>query len=195
MYRNLHVGTFFLFFPHKFSALLTKKCDFFFKKISFLHLFVKYLKNTTLDEKKKTCFYDVDMSFLTHFSPLAWKAMGDIVIANPSVCTSVYVPVYVPVWLGFCYSGLLEKVEVRLQLNLGQRWNRGSFIMLMRSKVTYQGQGSSEVKLGGKCWFSIFGSPLKVEVRLEPNLGQRCRAPLYVNKVKGHVPRSWVIWG
>ena len=31
----------------------------------------------------------------------------------------------------------------------------------MRSKVTYQGQGSSEVKLGGKCWFSLFRSPLK----------------------------------
>ena len=24
-----------------------------------------------------------------------------------------------------------------------------------------QGQGSSEVKLSGKCWFSLFGSPLK----------------------------------
>ena len=27
--------------------------------------------------------------------------------------------------------------------------------------VTYQGQGSSGVKLGGKCWFSLFGCPLK----------------------------------
>ena len=27
--------------------------------------------------------------------------------------------------------------------------------MLMRSKVTHQGQGSSEVKLDGKCWFSL----------------------------------------
>ena len=33
--------------------------------------------------------------------------------------------------------------------------------MLMRSKVSYQGQGSSEVKLGGECWFLLFGSPLK----------------------------------
>ena len=33
--------------------------------------------------------------------------------------------------------------------------------MLMTLKVTYQGQGSSEVKLGGKCWFLLFGSPLK----------------------------------
>ena len=33
--------------------------------------------------------------------------------------------------------------------------------MLMRSNVTHQGQESSEVKLGGKCWFSVFGSPLK----------------------------------
>ena len=31
--------------------------------------------------------------------------------------------------------------------------------MLMRSKVTYQGQKSSEVKLGGKSLFSSFGSP------------------------------------
>ena len=33
--------------------------------------------------------------------------------------------------------------------------------MPMRSKVMYQSQGSSEVKLGGKCWFPLFGSPLK----------------------------------
>ena len=51
---------------------------------------------------------------------------------------------YVPVWLGFRYSGLLWEVEVQLQ----------------------------------------------------PNLGQRCnRVPSYVNEVKGHIPRSRVIWG
>ena len=33
--------------------------------------------------------------------------------------------------------------------------------MLMRLKVMYRGQGLSEVKLGGECWFLLFGSPLK----------------------------------
>ena len=32
--------------------------------------------------------------------------------------------VYVPAWLGFCYIGFLEKVEVRLQQTLGQRDNK-----------------------------------------------------------------------
>ena len=60
------------------------------------------------------------------------------------LCVFVRMYVYVPVWLGFRYLGLLWKVEVRLQ----------------------------------------------------PNLGQRCnRVPSYVNEVKGHVPRSRVIWG
>ena len=40
------------------------------------------------------------------------------------VCTSTYVPV----WVGFCYSYHLWKIEVRLQPNLDQRCNRGSFI-------------------------------------------------------------------
>ena len=74
----------------------------------------------------------------------------------------MYVYVYVPVWLGFRYSGLAFenlKSDYNLQPNLGQRCYRGFLYTLMRSKVTYQGQGSSEIKLGGKCWFSLFGSP------------------------------------
>ena len=31
----------------------------------------------------------------------------------------------------------------------------GFLHILMRSKVMYQGQGLSEVKLGGKCWFFV----------------------------------------
>ena len=67
--------------------------------------------------------------------------------------------------------------------------------MLMRSKVTYQGQGSSEVKLRGKYWFSLFWSPLKsfksdwdqtwfMDIKWEPS---------YVDEVRGHIPRSRVI--
>ena len=48
----------------------------------------------------------------------------------------MYVCMYVSAWLGFPYSSLLLKVEARLQPNLGQRCNRGSFILL-RSKVTF----------------------------------------------------------
>ena len=53
----------------------------------------------------------------------------------------------------------------------------------------YQGQVSSEVKLGGKCWLSLFWVSFeKLEVQLEPNLGQDALGvPLYVNEVKGHV--------
>ena len=68
-------------------------------------------------------------------SPLAWKAMGDIVIVNPSVCMyawgvcrGVYVHTPVPVWLGFCYSDLLWKIKALLQPNLGQRCSWDLFI-------------------------------------------------------------------
>ena len=44
--------------------------------------------------------------------------------------------------------------------------------MLMRSKVIYQGQGLSEVKLGGKCKICI--TFWKVEVQLQPDLICRC---------------------
>ena len=59
----------------------------------------------------------------------------------------------------------------------------------------YQDQGSSEVKLGGKCWFLLFGSPLK---SWKSNWHQTWvkdakGVPLYVNEVRGHVPRSRVI--
>ena len=43
--------------------------------------------------------------------------------------------------------------------------------MLMRSKVTFQSQGSFKVRLGGKCWFSLFGSPLKSLSPIGTNLG------------------------
>ena len=66
--------------------------------------------------------------------------------------------------------------------------------MLMRSKVTYQGQVSFRVKLGGKCWFSLFGSPLKAEVQLEKTwFKDAVGISLHVNEVKGHVPKSRVI--
>ena len=51
----------------------------------------------------------------------------------------------------------------------------------------YEGQGSSEVKLGGKCWFSLFGSPLKSwksnwnQTWVKDAIG----VPLYVTEVKG----------
>ena len=103
------------------------------------------------------------------------------------MCMCMYV--YVPVWLGFPYSGLLWKVEVRLQC--------GFLHMLMRSKVMHQGLGSSEVKLSGKCWFSLFWSPLKTWKSgwNQTWVKDTMEVALYVNEVKGHVPRSRVIWG
>ena len=47
--------------------------------------------------------------------------------------------------------------------------------MLMRSKVTYQSQGSSEVKLGGKCWFSLFGSTLSYFYVSYYDIGVPCK--------------------
>ena len=43
--------------------------------------------------------------------------------------------------------------------------------MLMKLKVMHQGQGSSEVKLDGKCKIGII---YEVEVQLQPNLICRC---------------------
>ena len=71
--------------------------------------------------------------------------------------------------------------------------------MLMRSKVTYQGQGSSEVKLGGKCWFSLFGSPLKSWSSIGTKLGSwTLHGNLHMlmrsrsnTEVKGHLRSSW----
>ena len=51
--------------------------------------------------------------------------------------------------------------SIQFYIKLESKMQYGFLHMLMRSKVTYQGQGSSEVKLGGKCLFSLFGSPLK----------------------------------
>ena len=57
-----------------------------------------------------------------------------------------------------------------------------------------QGQGSSEVKLGGKFWLLLFGSPLK---SWKSNWNQTwvkdaVGGPLYVNevKVKDHLRSS-----
>ena len=36
-----------------------------------------------------------------------------------------------------------------------------------------QGQGSSEVKLGGKCWLSLFASPSKSLSPIGPKLGSK----------------------
>ena len=66
--------------------------------------------------------------------------------------------------------------------------------MLMRSKVTYQGQGSSEVKLGGKFWFCYLGLLWKVLSKWSQTwVKDAIGVPLYDNEVKGHVPRSKVI--
>ena len=44
--------------------------------------------------------------------------------------------------------------------------------------------------------FRYSGLLWNVEVRWQPNLGQRCnRGSSYVNEVKHHAPRSRVIWG
>ena len=67
--------------------------------------------------------------------------------------------------------------------------------MLIRSKVMFQGQGSSEVKLGGKCWFFVIWVSLEKlksdwkQMWVKDTIG----VPLYDNEVKGHVPRSRVI--
>ena len=47
----------------------------------------------------------------------------------------------------------LEKLEVHLQAQLRSRMQLGFLLlhMLMRPKVLYQGQGSSEVRFGGEC--------------------------------------------
>ena len=67
----------------------------------------------------------------------------------------------------------------------------------MRSKVTYQGQGSSKVKLGGKYWFSLFGSPSFEKLKSDWNqltwVKDVLGVSLYVNEVNGHVPRPRVI--
>ena len=87
--------------------------------------------------------------------------------------------------------------------------------MLMRSKVAYQGQRSSEVQLCRKCLFlflfcfvlfffflfySFFlGGPLwKVLSPIGTKLGSKVQwvfLLLYVDEVKDHIPRSRVIWG
>ena len=60
------------------------------------------------------------------------------------------------------------------------------------SKVTYQDKRWS-CKIGWKC---KIGLNWKVEVRLEPNLVMDItRESSFVNEVKGHIPRSKVIWG
>ena len=59
----------------------------------------------------------------------------------------------------------------------------------------YQGQGSSEVKLGGKCKICICWVSFE---KLMSNYNQTwvkdvIGVPSYVNEVKGHVPRSRII--
>ena len=51
----------------------------------------------------------------------------------------------------------------------------------------YQGQGPFEVKLSGKHWFSLCGSPWN-QTWVKDVIG----VPLYVNEVKGHIPKSKV---
>ena len=112
--------------------------------------------------------------------PLAWKAVGGFCDSAFFLCGGVYgcVCVYVPVWLGFHYSGLLWKVEVRLQLNVGQRCSRvplyvnevkghvpGSFIWRIPSYVNeVKGHVPRSRDIWGqvrwKILVSLFGSPL-----------------------------------
>ena len=101
--------------------------------------------------------------------------------------------IFVPVWLGFYYSGLLDK----LKSGYYQTWVKDaigvpSYVNEVKGHVMYQGQGSYEVKLGGKSWFLLFVSLLKSLIGTK--LGQDAiGVPLYDNEVKGHVPRSRVI--
>ena len=61
----------------------------------------------------------------------------------------------------------------KLKSNWNQTWVKDAIgIPLYVSKVKYQGQGSSEVKLGGKCKICIIKK--KNEVQLQPNLIYRC---------------------
>ena len=68
------------------------------------------------------------------------------------------------IWVSF------EKLK-SVGTKFGSKMQYGFLCMLMRSKVMYQSQGSSKVKLGGKCKICNFLSFLwKVEVRLQPLL-------------------------
>ena len=104
------------------------------------------------------------------FIPLAWKAIGGYCDSQflLCVCRGVYVCMF-QFWLDFRYWGLLWKVEVRLEPKLGPKvqWGVPLYVDTL-AKVIYQGQGSSKVKLGGKCKLVLFF--WKVEVQLQPNL-------------------------
>ena len=95
--------------------------------------------------------------------------------------------VYVPFRLDFRHFGLLKKLEIWLKPNLRQRWNRGSFIYkwvkvhIPRSRIIW---GQIRWKL---LIFVIWVSVEKLEVRLEPNLGQRCNR----GSSGGSLIRSW----
>ena len=64
--------------------------------------------------------------------------------------------------------------------------------MLMRSKVICQGQGSSEVKLGGKCWFCVSFEKFKSDWN-QTWIKGAIGVPLNVNEFKCYEPRSRVI--
>ena len=68
------------------------------------------------------------------FIPWLKKAVGAFCDSIFPVCGGVYVYMYVPVLLGFCYSGVIWKVEVQLQRNMRQRCNRGFSIWWCRQR-------------------------------------------------------------
>ena len=60
----------------------------------------------------------------------------------------------------------------------------------------YQGQGSSEVKLGGKCKIFIILGVSFEKLKCDYNqtwVKDGIGVPSYVNEVRGHIPRSRVI--
>ena len=144
-----------------------------------------------MHKKKKTP--EVNCSFII---PLAWKEIGGFAIAN-SFCVFVgvwgCVCMYVPVWLGFRYSALLWRIEVRLQPNFGQRCNGvPSYVYEIKGKVRDHLRSSYVEMLVFVIWVSF--EKLKSDWN-QPWVKDAIGVLLYVNEVRGHVPRSRVIWG
>ena len=112
---------------------------------------------------------------------------------------------YVPVWLGFVIRVSFKKFKsdynqtyVKDAKGVHQTWVKDaigvpSYVNEVKGHV--QGQRLSEVKLSGKCWFSLFGSSLKSR-KSDWNqtwVKDTMRVSLYVRsqrsctKVKGHL--------
>ena len=117
-----------------------------------------------------------DERYLCHYPP-DLKAIGDIAIAS-FFCVYVYICTslgrFFVIWVSF------EK----LKTDCNQTWVKDAIgVPSYDNEVKGHDKvkGHPEVKLGGKCWFSLVGSPLKkLKVRLEPNLGQKCNRGSFV---------------